>query len=278
MNGLLGNDLERVCHRAAELVARWGGGPVPDLGAFQVDDSGWDFRVFHVGPWCLRAARRPEAAVRMEREAAALAVVRTVVGLPMPAPDELAPGVTVGPWLEGRPLTAEDVPAVADELAHALHALHALAPSAIGVEAGEGHQEATRQEALEVLNQARQHRLQSPDVAVLAVGIEDPTLWSYPPTLVHADLTPNHILVSEDGTALAGLLDWSDLRVDDPAIDLAGIGCAVGEESGDLLVDAYLRCKPQGAAIESALKRRVRLREAWGRIVEELHNAGCRRG
>lgn len=274
MNGLLGDDLKRVCHRAAELVAGWSGGPVPGPCAVQVDDSGWDFRVFRVGPWCLRAARRPEAAARMGREAAALAVVRTAVGMPVPTPEELAPGVTVGPWLEGRPLTAEDVPAVAGALARALHALHALAPSAVGIDAGEGHQEAARQGALEVLNQAQQHGLQSPDVAVLAVGIEDPAVWDYQPALVHADLTPNHILVSEDGTALAGVLDWSDLRVDDPAIDLAGIGCDVGEEIGDLLVAAYVRQASQGAAIEPGLKRRVRLREAWGRLVEELHNAG----
>lgn len=37
--------------------------------------------------------------------------------------------------------------------------------------------------------------------------------------MAHADLGPHHILIS--GGAVAGVIDWTDARVGDPAIDLA---------------------------------------------------------
>jgi aminoglycoside phosphotransferase (APT) family kinase protein len=43
------------------------------------------------------------------------------------------------------------------------------------------------------------------------------SLVDFEPSLVHADLTPPHLLV-HDGV-LAGVIDWGDMRVGDPALD-----------------------------------------------------------
>jgi aminoglycoside phosphotransferase (APT) family kinase protein len=43
------------------------------------------------------------------------------------------------------------------------------------------------------------------------------TLVDFEPALVHADLGPGHLLV-RDGR-LAGVIDWGDMRVGDPALD-----------------------------------------------------------
>src|SRR5262249_52882689 len=45
------------------------------------------------------------------------------------------------------------------------------------------------------------------------------TLVGFEPALVHADLGPEHLLV-ESGR-LAGVIDWGDARIGDPALDYA---------------------------------------------------------
>lgn len=51
---------------------------------------------------------------------------------------------------------------------------------------------------------------------------------SYKPVLLHADLCGEHIFVNEADGALQGIVDWSEARVGDPCIDIAGISLAVG--------------------------------------------------
>jgi aminoglycoside phosphotransferase (APT) family kinase protein len=62
------------------------------------------------------------------------------------------------------------------------------------------------------------------------------TLVGFEPALVHADLGPAHLLV-RDGR-LAGVIDWSDVRVGDPAIDYAWV---LNGPFGDWDVDPDLR-------------------------------------
>ncbi len=45
------------------------------------------------------------------------------------------------------------------------------------------------------------------------------TLTGFEPALVHSDLGPEHILVRDD--RLAGVIDWGDVRIGDPALDYA---------------------------------------------------------
>jgi aminoglycoside phosphotransferase (APT) family kinase protein len=53
-----------------------------------------------------------------------------------------------------------------------------------------------------------------------ATFLDDDTLWRLAPCLVHADLGLGHILVDDRGD-LAGVIDWSDVVVGDPAVDFA---------------------------------------------------------
>lgn len=43
-----------------------------------------------------------------------------------------------------------------------------------------------------------------------------------PFVLTHHDLAPEHILITPDGTRIAGVIDWGDLALGDPALDFAG--------------------------------------------------------
>jgi hypothetical protein len=69
--------------------------------------------------------------------------------------------------------------------------------------------------------------------------------FDFEPTLVHADLGPDHILCTT--SAISGVIDWGDVRIGDPAIDLSwlmnslppamrkAIGEAYGSVAGDAL-------------------------------------------
>ena len=43
------------------------------------------------------------------------------------------------------------------------------------------------------------------------------------PVLVHGDLAAEHILIDLDAGEITGVIDWSELAVGDPAIDVAGL-------------------------------------------------------
>lgn len=59
----------------------------------------------------------------------------------------------------------------------------------------------------------------------------------FPPTLLHADLWPSHILWSRTSKRPAGVIDWEDARLGDPAFDLAAFGGIGDEFSSELISD-----------------------------------------
>jgi len=58
-----------------------------------------------------------------------------------------------------------------------------------------------------------------------------------PPTLVHGDLHFRHVLV--DGGAASGVIDWGDVCLADPAIDLQLVWSFLEPEQRGALLDAY---------------------------------------
>jgi len=70
----------------------------------------------------------------------------------------------------------------------------------------------------------------------------DINLFRYQPTVVHGNLTSQYLLT--DGTEITGITDWSNLSIDDPAVDLSAL---YGEASPEvaaaitLAYEGYLR-------------------------------------
>ena len=56
--------------------------------------------------------------------------------------------------------------------------------------------------------------------AMLAACSTTTSMWSFAPVLTHGDLGPEHVLVTPGGD-LAGVIDWEEAALDDPAVDLA---------------------------------------------------------
>jgi aminoglycoside phosphotransferase (APT) family kinase protein len=50
------------------------------------------------------------------------------------------------------------------------------------------------------------------------------------PVVCHADLKGEHLFVSEDGTRLTAIIDWAEMSIAEPAVDLAGLTIWLGPQ------------------------------------------------
>ena len=66
-----------------------------------------------------------------------------------------------------------------------------------------------------------------------------------------------HLYVSEDGGRLTGIVDWADLAITDPAVDLAGLVIWLGEGFLSAVLGLYT-----GPADEGTLPRALFLARA----------------
>ncbi|WP_409333166.1 phosphotransferase family protein [Trujillonella humicola] len=230
--------------RAAELVARvrpeLAGAPVSPLG------TGWDNTVFLVGDQVVRFPRRAVALPGFARELAVLPRIAALLPLPVPVPvwtgtddDPDDPWPFAGAALvPGRELAdagmadGDRVPAAAatGRFLRVLHGPAVLArvttqdlptdPLDRGWPAARATQ---TDEALRGLV-ADGHWAGDPEVGRLLASARRLDRPDGEPALVHGDLRVRHLLVHEDRRA-AGVIDWGDVCLADPAVDL-GIGFA----------------------------------------------------
>jgi aminoglycoside phosphotransferase (APT) family kinase protein len=180
-------------------------------------DEGYDFEVAIVDDeWVFRSPRRPGVEEALELEIAVLPVLAQWLPVDVPsfeyvARDPLFVGYRL---IRGQPLVDED----AEGVRAFLDALHALDPSRVPVEPHDWL-EAYREQCAEF------ERLVFPVVdsdrreEARRLFAEMEALVGFTPSLIHADLGPEHLLV-RDGR-LSGVIDWGDMRMGDPALDYA---------------------------------------------------------
>ena len=182
-------------------------------------EEGWDFRVAIVDDeWVFRFPRRSGVEEALELEIAVLPALADALPVSVPvfefvSRDPLFVGYRL---IRGEPFVDED----AEGIRAFLDALHGLDPSELPI---------ARQDWVEAYEKqcAEFERLVFP---VLDSDLRSPakrlfdeveSLVGFEPALVHADLTPPHLLV-HDGR-LAGVIDWGDMRVGDPALDYSDL-------------------------------------------------------
>ena len=211
--------------------------------------EGWDSGVWSVDEALLfRFPKRPAVARALEREIVLLPLLAPLLPLPIPRFTHLAPVASptdpalpfVGyPMISGVPLDAAPgwpavAPALLAALGHFLRALHHFPPAravAAGVAPSSWHE--WRAAWSERLARILDHPAAFADAAaraqfatLRAAFLAELDRAAAPFVLGHHDLAPEHVLATPDGTRLAGIIDWGDLSLGDPALDFAGFAAA----------------------------------------------------
>jgi aminoglycoside phosphotransferase (APT) family kinase protein len=178
-------------------------------------DDGWDFKVVVIeDEWVVRWPRHRLAIEEIEKEVTLLPALAPLLPVEVPQFEYVSrdPWLVVYRLIRGEPLVDED-PAGVRAFLDALHAIDVTDFPAPRPDWLEEYRELTdtfREKVLPLLDPDERPRGE----AVLA---ETESLTGFEPALTHSDLGPGHLRV-RDGH-LAGVIDWGDARIGDPAID-----------------------------------------------------------
>jgi aminoglycoside phosphotransferase (APT) family kinase protein len=240
----------------------------PALAARRVEPfgSGWDNSAFRVdGAMVFRFPRRESAAGLLRTEARVLPALAPRLPLPVPHPRWLGEPTERFPWpflgyprLAGRTACSARLSAgAAEALGGFLAALHASPPGELPLP-GDDLRRTDFASRLPLLEE----RL----AALRGAGlIEDARPWlrlfdgadpggsGRPPVVVHGDLYARHLLVGPRGE-VAGVLDWGDVHLGDPAVDLSVAFLLFPPEGREALARAY---GPVDARAWSVARRRA---------------------
>lgn len=201
--------------------------------------------------WRVRSPRHAEASARLETEFLVLRAfvpgIRAELPFLMPT---VAGTVRQGPLstfvyshLAGSTRSVEELgaaaPAVAREIGAALAAIHDLPHSLVSNADLPSY----------TPNEFRQRRLNELDQAATTGKIpplllrrwehalEDVSLWRFNPCVVHGDLHEDNLLV--DGDRVTAVTGWTDLRIGDPADDMAWLVASNDQDFVDAVLAHY---------------------------------------
>lgn len=218
--------------------------PSIDIGSVRYFAAGWDYEIWEVNESLLvRFPLRPECAGPLRVEARLLPELAARISAAVPKPEYVSEGCQSFPlpflgyqMLGGSPLSEVNLSEgaltrVGRQIGQFLRELHGFPSeraSALGVPmySTEGWRQFYRdfralcdRKVSPLLTLSERKRVDSFWTEMLG----DDANFQFRPSLVHADLGPDHILVDPGRGELSGVIDFADARVGDPAIDLVGL-------------------------------------------------------
>jgi aminoglycoside phosphotransferase (APT) family kinase protein len=147
----------------------------------------------------------------------------------------------VSTFLSGNKISSANIAPdalVLGSIAATLRAIHAL-PVSVAADAGLPVRSAVeaRENAARLIRRAQETRLVPASVAARwELVLDDDRVWEFEPAVTHGNMQLDHLLVHNEH--VTGVLGWSSLCVDDPAMDLAWL-CAAGEATFDSALAHY---------------------------------------
>jgi aminoglycoside phosphotransferase (APT) family kinase protein len=193
--------------------------------------DGWDSYTYEVdGEWIFQFPRLPGAEVSLRKQLAMLPELAQELPALVPNPEHVSmdPPCMGYRKIEGVPVSSMD--AIGDgfwpeRLGRFLFDLHLIPPEFVGMRMIEPAAWRDRYRLLlDVFRERVCPLLTAPERAAseaeFAAFLDDDRTARFAPGLIHHDLGPSHVLVSGSGD-LAGVIDWGDAEVGDPAADLA---------------------------------------------------------
>ncbi len=217
--------------------------PELDFHDVRTIEDGWDSIVLEIDGYIFRFPRRPEVVEWVEREIALLPELAPVLPVAVPRFEYVGRDVSYVGYrkLEGMPATSGLGQLTGISLGRFLAALHAFPVErarALGVPF---FSPGTWREWLERFCADLRSRvlpLLAAGERVLAERLFDQAVgFEFTPVLLHADLGPGHVLC-RDGRVV-GVIDWSDARIGDPALDLAWCLNGTPEAVADAVARVY---------------------------------------
>lgn len=236
-------DLERLALRVARATHA---GP-PLLRAF---DEGWDnWVVAAPGGLIYRFAKRRGEENNLGREARLLRFLAGRLPLPVPRVAHAGRGWFAYRFLRGAALSDfAPRPALSRRVGRAvggfLTCLHALEPRGLRIPVVPRRPEVLRTRALQALRRVRGSGLVPAAVRPRLDHV--PPAFAGSPVLVHNDLLAGHVLVARGRPA--GVIDWTDAGLGDPAADFAGLYHWGGPHALEAALAAYARPVDGGLA------------------------------
>lgn len=251
-------------------------------GELTLDNAGLDFRVVTARDeagclWVLRIPRRADVAVKIPREARALAFLAPRLKIAVPdwriTSDELVayPRLLDPTALSFDPGTHEVTwridrsdPGYTGSLAVVLAELHGIPvedASAAGLVCSTPEQ--VRSGHLSSLALVQRELGMAPDLErTLRSWLDEDGSWPGFSTVVHGDLYAGHTLVDANGR-VSGIIDWTEVEVSDPSIDFTGHLLAFGEDGLAGLLAGYERA---GGRTWPSMARHIRGRGAFAPV------------
>ena len=215
--------------------------------------AGWDNSVWVVDErYAFRIPHREVAVPGVERELALLPKLAPLLPLPVPRPVLVGRPAAGYPWpffgaelLPGEEagsarLGDEQRLAVALELARFLQALHAVEPDERLPRDPNGREDMAKRSLLAREELGQLERLgvwRTPAEAEELLAAAEDLPPPEAPVVAHGDLHFRHLLV--DGGHASGVIDWGDVCLADPAIDLPLLWSFVAPEQRSAFLEAY---------------------------------------
>jgi len=210
----------------------------PQLGFSRavLNDEGADHVVVMLDEaWVFRFPRNAERRALFACELKLLARIAPASPVPVPHYAHVAPKAAFGGYamIHGAPLTGEAFRGLArpaqervlDEIASLLRLIHATPPAVIAGAGGQIAQGWTAARYAKRYRERRRARIAGAVGAALLTGI-DAFFEAYARRpagpargIVHGDVTADHMLLAPGGEGLAGVIDFADAELDDPAHD-----------------------------------------------------------
>ncbi|MDA3628734.1 phosphotransferase [Saccharopolyspora sp. WRP15-2] len=182
--------------------------------------GGWDCAARLVGGrWVERRPRRPEVAVQLRREVRLMPWLAARLPLPVPVPEVVGedPLVVRHLLVPGEP--EERLDAVHGRaLGRFLRCLHEC-PVADAIARGVPADAAADRARMVARFRAEVVPMLAVDLQRAGLALLDSVLEFPADVLVHGDLGPEHVLA--DGSGLTGVIDFGDVGIGDPAVDLS---------------------------------------------------------